>query len=289
MVAGWLGGLLVTARQLWRRSYQAHGYCRPGRRHRAVHSACTLRGNAIRVSVAFAAICRNEHRAYAIAGNCAGRDRRFNVCGRGGHGVQVPVGARLHHRRRDLCNRRRRRRDPCASVVFFAESPWRSCCRRLHHWSDVRLRALGGVRAAVRGRQHGRLEHAGADQYGAMGRIWQYVREEIPPGAKIAYANTYFTYPLMGFSYDHRLAYAPTRTGLDRFVDMPAIGGTVSGEQITGRVVEMLHEHPDEAQWLAPCVARGRSTSWWASVWRRHEKSRPRRRSRLRPGIHRDL
>jgi len=89
------------------------------------------------------------------------------------------------------------------------------------------------------------------DQYGAMGEVWKYVRDETPPSATIAYANTYFTYPLMGFSYDHRVVYAPTRAGLERFVDMPPIPERISGEQITGRVIDLLRENPDRSQWLA--------------------------------------
>jgi len=88
------------------------------------------------------------------------------------------------------------------------------------------------------------------DQYGELGQVWKYVRDELPKGSTIAYANTYFTYPLMGFAYDHRVVYAPTRAGLERFVDVPAIEGKVSGEQIVSRVVEMLRENPDREQWL---------------------------------------
>ncbi len=47
------------------------------------------------------------------------------------------------------------------------------------------------------------------NQYGAMGGVWKYVREEIPKGTTIAYANTYFTYPLMGYAYDHRVDLRP--------------------------------------------------------------------------------
>jgi hypothetical protein len=95
------------------------------------------------------------------------------------------------------------------------------------------------------------------DQYGELGEVWKYVRDEVPRGATIAYANTYFTYPLMGFAYDHRVVYAPTRAGLERFVDMPAIEKTVTGEEIVANVVEILRASPDRGQWLARLRATG--------------------------------
>ena len=86
--------------------------------------------------------------------------------------------------------------------------------------------------------------------YGPVGEVWAYVRNELPRDAVIAYANTYFTYPLMGFAYDHRVAYAPTRRGLERFIDMPRIDQRMTGEQITGHIVRMLREDPDRDAWL---------------------------------------
>jgi hypothetical protein len=86
--------------------------------------------------------------------------------------------------------------------------------------------------------------------YGQIGEVWGYVRNELPKGTTIAYANTYFTYPLMGFAYDHRVVHAATRHNLERFVDMPAIQERITGEEIVGHVVKMLGQDPDRAQWL---------------------------------------
>jgi hypothetical protein len=86
--------------------------------------------------------------------------------------------------------------------------------------------------------------------YGKIGDAWGFVREELPRGAAIAYANTYFTYPLMGFAYDHRVVYVPTRHNLERFVDMPEISKRITGEEIVGNIVEMLRQNPDREQWL---------------------------------------
>jgi len=86
--------------------------------------------------------------------------------------------------------------------------------------------------------------------YGTLGDVWRFVREDLPKHTTIAYANTYFTYPLMGYAYDHKVVYAPTRAGLDRFVDMPPIEEKITGEQIVAHVVALLRENPDRAQWL---------------------------------------
>src|SRR5439155_70570 len=72
--------------------------------------------------------------------------------------------------------------------------------------------------------------------YPEIGPTWAFVRRELPRGVTIAYANTYFTYPLMGYTFDHRVVYAPTRHGLERFVDMPRIDQRTTGEAIVGRV-----------------------------------------------------
>lgn len=97
------------------------------------------------------------------------------------------------------------------------------------------------------------------DQYGEMGDAWSFARGEIPKGSIIAYANTYFTYPLMGFAYDRRVVYVPTRAELDRFTEMPAIPDRIGGEQIVRRVVGVLRENPDRAQWLKKLRASGAS------------------------------
>jgi hypothetical protein len=86
--------------------------------------------------------------------------------------------------------------------------------------------------------------------YDTLGEVWTYVRTEVRAGAPIAYANTFFTYPLMGYRFDHRVQYAPTRHDLDRFMDMPRIEQTMTGEQIVARVTAMLRENPDREQWL---------------------------------------
>lgn len=86
--------------------------------------------------------------------------------------------------------------------------------------------------------------------YGSVAGPWVYVRNEVPKGATIAYANTYFTYPLMGYRFDHRVVYVSTRADCARFIDMPAIAERVTGEEIVRRIVALLREKPDRKIWL---------------------------------------
>ena len=86
--------------------------------------------------------------------------------------------------------------------------------------------------------------------YADIADVWHCVRADLPPGAKIACANTYFTYPLMGYSYDHRVVYVPTRRGLERFIDMPPIETKTTGEEITSHIERLLRQDPDREQWL---------------------------------------
>jgi hypothetical protein len=86
--------------------------------------------------------------------------------------------------------------------------------------------------------------------YPDIADVWHHVRSALPPGSTIAYANTYFTYPLMGYTYDHRVVHAPTRRGLERFIDMPPIATPTTGEEITGHIEVLLRQDPDREQWL---------------------------------------
>ena len=48
---------------------------------------------------------------------------------------------------------------------------------------------------------------------------WRFVREELPPEQTLAYANTYFIYPMEGFDHARRLIYIPTRRGIAHLRD----------------------------------------------------------------------
>ncbi|HYO07947.1 MAG TPA: hypothetical protein VER17_03170 [Tepidisphaeraceae bacterium] len=87
-------------------------------------------------------------------------------------------------------------------------------------------------------------------QYGPIADVWGHVRNELPRGATVAYANTFFTYPLQGFALDHAVVHAPTRAGLEDFSGMPAIPRQITGEAIVTNVVALLRENPDRDEWL---------------------------------------
>ena len=89
-----------------------------------------------------------------------------------------------------------------------------------------------------------------SDRYDDQAEVWRFVRQELPTGSKLAYGNTYLVYPLMGFNYDHAVVYAPTRKGLERFIEMPRIGETMSGEEIPTHIVRLLRQDPDREQWI---------------------------------------
>lgn len=80
--------------------------------------------------------------------------------------------------------------------------------------------------------------------------VWQFVRDELPPDANLAFANTQFTYPLYGFDYQRDVAYAPTHQGLHSFEDFPRMGDDVPGDLIVQTMTRIMLEHPDRQTWL---------------------------------------
>jgi hypothetical protein len=88
------------------------------------------------------------------------------------------------------------------------------------------------------------------DAYGPIGEVWGFVRSEISRAATIAYANTYFTYPLMGFRYDHRVLHVPTSENLDDFRSLAPLDRPVTGEEIVSSVVKQMRKDPDRNRWL---------------------------------------
>jgi hypothetical protein len=93
--------------------------------------------------------------------------------------------------------------------------------------------------------------------YGAQSDLWRFVREELPKGSTMAYTNTYLTYPLTGFTHDHRVIYIPTRKNLKTFLDLPRIPEPLTGEEIPGHITNTLRADPDQAQWLTRLRASG--------------------------------
>jgi hypothetical protein len=86
--------------------------------------------------------------------------------------------------------------------------------------------------------------------YGPLGVAWEYTRQQIPAGSTIAYANTYFTYPLFGFDLDRRVVYAPSRPGVKTIKDLGRIDRPTTGEAIPSWIVEITTRRSDEQTWL---------------------------------------
>ena len=96
----------------------------------------------------------------------------------------------------------------------------------------------------------------GTGGYGDLGRAWAFVRDDLPPGP-VAYARTFFTYPLLGFDGDRRAAYAPTRRGVRSLAELPPVGERLPGERIAPAAVAATLADPDRATWAANLRATG--------------------------------
>ncbi len=92
-------------------------------------------------------------------------------------------------------------------------------------------------------------------KYPAHAGAWAFVRQHVPPGATIAYANTTLLYPLM--LDQRRPVYVPTRHGVRTMQDLPHLAGPLSGEQIVPAVTDALSADTDPAEWLSRMSASG--------------------------------
>lgn len=93
--------------------------------------------------------------------------------------------------------------------------------------------------------------------YGALADAWEFVRETLPPKSTIAYANTYYTYPLLGFDLTNRVAYAPTGRGVRHLHDLPHFPSPLSGNEMVAQVSAAITRDADRAAWLANLSASG--------------------------------
>jgi hypothetical protein len=85
--------------------------------------------------------------------------------------------------------------------------------------------------------------------YGKLAEAWQYIDVNAAPDATIAYANTYYTFPLYGFGLSRRVVYVPTRAGIAQLHDLPASRRRLAGEEIVAYVVAQLAAEPDRTVW----------------------------------------
>jgi hypothetical protein len=94
-------------------------------------------------------------------------------------------------------------------------------------------------------------------QVSGIAEAWKLVRDDLPPGSVIAYANTFHVYPLYGFDYTQFPVYAPTRPGVHRLSDLPRFPAPTTGEQIPANIVAVTAAEPDRDTWLANLRAAG--------------------------------
>jgi hypothetical protein len=94
-------------------------------------------------------------------------------------------------------------------------------------------------------------------QYGPVVDAWDFVRDELPPDAVVAYTNTYLTYPLYGFELNRRVVYAPTRRGVDRYIDLPPLPETATDVNMRRQIEQVTFAQPDLPTWLAHLTESG--------------------------------
>ena len=90
------------------------------------------------------------------------------------------------------------------------------------------------------------------DYHGELARVWQIARGRsiVPAGSTIAYSNTYFTYPLLGFDESCRCVYVSPVRGVRQMSDLPWLGEKLSGEQLVSRAVAAETSPADKQWWL---------------------------------------
>jgi hypothetical protein len=87
-------------------------------------------------------------------------------------------------------------------------------------------------------------------QYGPIAEAWAFVRAKLPDDARLAYTNSQFTYPLMGFEGNRRLIYAPTRPGVTALHTLPRLEAALPGEQLVQQIARVMVAEADHSVWL---------------------------------------
>ena len=96
-----------------------------------------------------------------------------------------------------------------------------------------------------------------ASQYDDTARVWEFVRDKLPPTEPLAYANTFLVHPLAGFDDARPLIYVPTRRNVAHLSDLPPFGERLSGERINPAMAAALSADTDATGWLKRLAASG--------------------------------
>jgi hypothetical protein len=87
--------------------------------------------------------------------------------------------------------------------------------------------------------------------YAPLGQAWRFVRDDLPPDATLAYANTFYVYPLYGFDLNRKVLYAPMRARVRHIHDLMRITEPLSGERIVPAVVRQTGLNSDQRAWIS--------------------------------------
>ena len=85
--------------------------------------------------------------------------------------------------------------------------------------------------------------------------MWEFIDENVPPDATLAYTNLILTRPLMGFDYSRKVMYIPTRREVTNYCDLPSGNARVADEEILAFVSHLLTENPDRESWMSRLMA----------------------------------
>lgn len=88
-------------------------------------------------------------------------------------------------------------------------------------------------------------------RYEARGQAWATLREKLPPGTTIAYANTPTIWPLFGFDLRFRVVHAPVCPGVRHLHDLPPVPEKVPAREQYITATRITNDGADAQTWLA--------------------------------------
>jgi hypothetical protein len=130
----------------------------------------------------------------------------------------------------------------CASIAVLLLAAW----IYVNWWSAERSYLAGDAPGDAT------TDRAWRDNYGDLGQAWSVLRQ-IAAAETIAYANTYFVYPLQGADGRNRVIHIPASPKVRTIADLPALADLrpLTGRQIIPAMVAAQSEDADEATWLS--------------------------------------
>jgi hypothetical protein len=156
-----------------------------------------------------------------------------------------------------------------AIAAILGTALW-TCLRQLHRsrpraWIIPTAIAVIALIAAVyvywpayieelrRGAENARATTAGRKP---LSELWQWVDDNVPPDATIAYTNLFMVHPLYGSDYCRTVFYAPTRSGIHAYHDLPPSRTKLTDQQIRAWCAEQLTKNADRETWMKNLDAR---------------------------------